>query len=493
MQIKNDQLACRNANKLRQQKCRLLKQIPDSPNKYKKIVQIAMKAAEKSPCKRQIFQDCLASFKTVSSNRQNQKQVSVLELQFYRKMNRVTEHKLMVKKLLKTYGSMRKASLATGVPYKTLHRLCQPLVSRKKESKQVWKDITSFYTSNVVSHELPAVKYKGRWFLNLTLEECYSLYRDGCVREGKKHVSFSTFCKLRPKSVFKVDQTPDRQCICETCEHFRLAKKQLIKVGVQGVPSHMTDCIKKSLCEIDSDDSFVDRNDSFHQINPEYGKIECITRNCSKCGATKLQLHILQQNPNIDSNPNIIQWNRWIWVEKFPGAKAKKLIMKTEQGTRKQLLDIFLSDLQSLSQHVFGANWNYAMFQYIRDNLKPGYLLQVLDFGQNYLNIFQDEPQSKHWDHTQTTIHPIVNYFIKEGESVATVEEHIMISSDKNHDKYAVKTFEDMSLSALKAKGFVPTHIIQFNDNCASQYKGRGTFHFLLYSQILKLKNVFWG
>ena len=80
LQIKNDQLACRNANKLRQQKCRLLKQIPDSPNKYKKIVQIAIKAAEKSPRKRQIFQDCLASFKAVSSNRQSEKQVSVLEL-----------------------------------------------------------------------------------------------------------------------------------------------------------------------------------------------------------------------------------------------------------------------------------------------------------------------------------------------------------------------------------------------------------------------------
>ena len=62
------------------------------------------------------------------------------------------------------------------------------------------------------------------------------------------------------------------------------------------------------------------------------------------------------------------------------------------------------------------------MFQYVRDNLKPGYLLQVLDFGQNHLNIFQDKPQSKHWDHSQTTIHPIVNFYLKEGESIFTLE-----------------------------------------------------------------------
>ena len=450
-----------------------------------------MKAAEKSPRKRQIFQDCLASFKTVSTNRQEKKQVSVLELQFYRKMNRVAEHNVLVKKLLKSYGSMRKASLATGVPYKTFHRLCQPPVSRKKESKQVWTDIKSFYTSNLVSHELPAVKCKGRRFLNLTLDECYSLYRDGCVREGKKNVSFSTFCRLKPKEVYKVDQTPDRQCICEQCENFRLVKNQLIKLGVKGVPPHITDCIKKSLCKIDSDDRFDDRNDSLHQMNRDYGKIECITRNCSRCGSSSVQLEILQANPDIDSNPNLIQWNRWIWIKKFPSAKNKTLILRTHQGTRKQLLDIFLSDLDSMSQHVFGANWNYAMFQYIRDNLKPGYLLQVLDFGQNYMNVFQDEPQSKHWDHTQTTIHPIVNFFKQEGESVATVEEHIMITGDKSHDKFAVKTFEEMSLNALKKKGFVPTHIVQFNDNCAGQYKGRGTFQFLSYSDVPKLKMYF--
>ena len=131
------------------------------------------------------------------------------------------------------------------------------------------------------------------------------------------------------------------------------------------------------------------------------------------------------------------------------------------------------------------------MFQYVRDNLKAGYLLQVLDFGQNYMNIFQDEPQSKHWDHSQTTIHPIVNFYLKEGESVVTVEEHIMISDDKNHDKYAVKAFEQASLDHLKEKGFTPTHIIQFNDNCSSQYKSRGIIQFVSYSDVPKLKMYF--
>ena len=140
----------------------------------------------------------------------------------------------------------------------------------------------------------------------------------------------------------------------------------------------------------------------------------------------------MEANPWLEENKNIIQWTRWIWVEKFPRSKAKKLILKTYDGTQKELLDSFLTDLVSMSQHIFAANWNYAMFQYVRDNLKPGYLLQVLDFGQNYMNIFQDKPQYKHLDHMQTTIHPIVKCYFKPGEYVVTVKEHIMISDDKN-------------------------------------------------------------
>ena len=330
---------------------------------------------------------------------------------------------------------MRKCSFHLGVPYKTLHRLCQPLVVRKKETKQVWTDIKKFYNSDVVSHELLSVRCKGRHFLTLSLEECFSMYKEGCINQGKSNVSFSTFCWLRPKSVFKVGQTPDRQCICEQCENFRLVKNHFIKLGVRGIPAHTTDCVKLSLCQNDSDNSCNSQNDrsnSFHQINPDYGKVQCITRNCLNCGVDKVQLKILEENPNLYDDVNTIQWNRWIWVEKFPGASGKKMILSTKQGIWKDLLEMFLADLKSLSHHLFSAYWNYAQFQYIRDNLKQGYLLSVLDFGQNYMNIFQDKPQLIHWDHTQTTIHPIVNFFIRPGESVVTVEEHIMITSDKN-------------------------------------------------------------
>ena len=146
----------------RQQKCRLLKQIPQSPSNFKRMVQTVVKVAEKSPKKMLILQDVVANFKSVGSKNRGKTRVSVLQLQFLKHKNRVKEHSDYVKNLLKEYGSIRKASLNLGVPYKTLHRLCQPPVVWKKETKQVWTDIKKFYTSEVVSHELPSARCKGR-------------------------------------------------------------------------------------------------------------------------------------------------------------------------------------------------------------------------------------------------------------------------------------------------------------------------------------------
>ena len=56
------------------------------------------------------------------------------------------------------------------------------------------------------------------------------------------------------------------------------------------------------------------------------------------------------------------------------------------------------------------------------------------------------------------------------------VEEHIIVSDDLNHDKHAVKSFESASLQELHTNGFEPTHLLQFCDNCAAQYKSKGPF-----------------
>ena len=122
------------------------------------------------------------------------------------------------------------------------------------------------------------------------------------------------------------------------------------------------------------------------------------------------QDEILEENEGIEKFKEEITWNRWKWILKNAKMKVRKLDIEKTTGTRMELVQQYLDDYKAMSFHLFPCNWNYSQLTYLKDNLKPGQLLQALDFGQNYMNVYQDEPQSVHWDHSMTVIHPVVNY-----------------------------------------------------------------------------------
>ena len=265
----------------------------------------------------------------------------------------------------------------------------------------------------------------------------------------------------------------------------------LNRAGIKGVPCHSKECIEMSLCPINDSHADSDANsDAFHLTDCNYGQIECINQSCKTCGKSLVLLKILKDNPDLETSEKVYEFNQWCWIRKT--IKTRSLVLQKKFGTLLDIVTLFASLLQELAYHIFSCNWNYAQFQHIRDNLKPGYLLQVYDFRQNFMNVYQDEPQAVHWDHNQTTIHPIISYFIKPGESTITTEEHIMISDDLHHAKFAVRKFKEMSLLHLRSKGIIPRFVVIFSDNCSSQYKGYGSFQFHSESDIPML-HMFFG
>ena len=128
----------------------------------------------------------------------------------------------------------------------------------------------------------------------------------------------------------------------------------------------------------------------------------------------------------------------------------------------------------------------------MKEKIWPGELIQVLDFGQNYMNTYQDEPQPVHWDHRQTVIHNILNYYLNPEGKLIT-EKYIMLTADLKHDTFVVSAFEKATSDHLKKKGFVPEVIIQFCDNCSDQYKSKGSFQFISEAGIPTIHMYFRG
>ena len=127
------------------------------------------------------------------------------------------------------------------------------------------------------------------------------------------------------------------------------------------------------------------------------------------CGRHKNMENIKQLNPILETDSNLVHWKRWELVKKANVGMTKMDIVFKET-TKWKLFQQYIADLEGMALHLFHKYWQNAQFRNIQTNLEKGYFLQVMDFAQNFIHKYQDEPQPVHWHHQQTAMHPTVNY-----------------------------------------------------------------------------------
>ncbi len=137
-----------------------------------------------------------------------------------------------------------------------------------------------------------------------------------------------------------------------------------------------------------------------------------------------------------------------------------------------------------MSWHLFNFKWQGQQFELAKSSLRDSEVLMVMDFTQNFEHKYGQEPQSSHWYHTTTTMHPVVCYYKCLDCHNMRKEELIMLSDDMDHNAYAVKAFENKALEHLHEGGMTVMQAIQFMDNCAAQYKSHKLFDILSYRKI---------
>ena len=426
------------------------------------------------------------------------KKFSLLQLKSFRQQNRCTDHKAMVDEILLEFGRLNKAAQELGVLYCTLYNLCRPLepkthkrTEQKKENESVLRE---FYELKSTTTTFPHGRLANKMFMSSTYKESHQEYVKWCEEKGIPPLSESTFYRLKPNEVYKLANMPDNMCVCILCQHFKMDRRCIEENNIKGVSAHTRDILLDSMCPV---------TDAMQGVSKEYGQYSCISQECQVCGTTTkwgrkcrssfYESKIKKENPGIYQDRTVIKWQRWEYTTRLSkdGRELKNLNKVDKFGTKKQFLQVFLDDVHDMSLHVFNWKWHDKQFEYIKNNLKVGMLVSVLDFAQNYMNLNVDEPQGAHWDHTQTVIHPIVNYRLCPKDGRLITEEHIIISDDLLHDKFAVRDFERASVNNLISSGFTPTSIIQFCDNCSSQYKSKGPFQYISMSETPVVRNYF--
>ena len=182
------------------------------------------------------------------------------------------------------------------------------------------------------------------------------------------------------------------------------------------------------------------------------------------------------------------------WITKTKENKESTqsyLHWKVHHSSYRDLIDMYIKQVDAMSEHTFLASWNYVQFKKCKNNLQVGDILIVNDFAQNYLCLHQNEPQGMHWEHKQVTLHPTVVYFRCKGCNNILTHEIGHVSNDLKHDAHLVKKFNEETFEVLHDRGIDIHKIIIFSDPAPSQYKNKTAFRYVCNNALPIMLNIF--
>ena len=322
--------------------------------------------------------------------------------------------------------------------------------------------VSDFYESDETSRIMPGKKdfvsvrkAEGRVHVQkrlvlCNLRELCRMFKD---KYPKESIGFSKFAELRPNHCVLAGASGTHSvCVCTF--------NQNMKLMVLGVK--LTDLAV-------SDDTRTSLKTYHHCIaqvicNPALPT--CYLGPCKACpgiDTLKTSLMAVLEDNMIDN----VTYRQWETVDRSS--------LETVSKTSDEFVEAFCEKLRVLIPHSFIATQQASFYNERKSSLKPGELLVIAVFSENYSFVLQDAAQGFHWNNAQATVHPFVIYYRHSGEECHL--SYVAISDCLHHDTVAVYLFQKSLIAFLKrVLPSSPKKIVYFSDGTASQYKNRKNF-----------------
>lgn len=332
-----------------------------------------------------------------------------------------------------------------------------------------------FLLSPEVSREMPAkaeaIRSKGedgesillpKHTMMMTMEEAFHQYKD--ANPGHK-IGLTSFRKLAPANLRKVSETNRRTCLCSSCCNVAL-KIESLKKFIRATPDLVPTC--EALLNM----SKSSLGDSILCPSDKFPSRLCLDQQCSKC-QNKLddELSVLKDHEN-----DVISWYHWEPVTFLKDDKQKQIVSCVEKRTSlEQFIAAFKVDMKSWPSHMFRATWEHTQMSEVISTISEHQAVVLMDYSENYSCLFKDEVQSGFFDQRQVTLFPCMAYYLSDNKLVRHAI--IGISPELKHDAYLTKAFEDEILKLLKNEVKDLSHVIEWTDGCAAQFKCRSSMY----------------
>ena len=464
------------------------KALPRSPRKHAMAVRnIIMNA---TPRKRKAFEDIGITPKRLCPDEsQDILKETVANIKEHREKRKLQNALVSTAQKLTNKASDRAISRSLQVNRKMTSRIRKygltRIAHKNKLSNEHKKVVKDFFQRDDISRQLPdkryATKHGAARVMQLTLKGAYTLFKK--QHPGIK-IGFTMFTVCRPPNVRLLNTISHKDvCMCPYCLN--------VSYKVQALNRVVTTSGKSPDMKIQDEREFVDKLLCQIQEGETFHRLDCVAMKCTKCSSysTRIQEHYKELDKT-----GMCTWLRWERKECKDGKWRRVLVSK--QSTLQEAISELIKDVvepvkgTTFPHHLFTANWQYAQYRNLKENLPDTWALLIMDFGQNRTVTYQDEIKAAHYTKCQMTIHPVVSFY-KNSSGERVRESLIYLSDDNTHDHSAVDHFTRLAVKYLKQVSPSLEYFVIYSDGCASQYKGRNTFADLTFSDVPMERNYY--
>ena len=272
------------------------------------------------------------------------------------------------------YKSLRQASKLVDIPWTTFHRQTYVKYNNRRKLGYSHKlteaqvnDIQSHFTSDDISFPLPDKKFEGKRFMCNSVQKSLKMYN--LLASTTRKISLGTYYRYKPKSVKFQGKIPFHQSCCEKCQNVENIIEQASKY-MANIPRDLGGCVDRTLCD-------------YHGYFPN---LKCVIHKCKNCGSSKFLQQILESNADkLSDNRKCFLIKQWVTkTERKEGATQSFLHWTFEKCTYEELAHLLTGSLNSMAIHSFNASWQYCQYKEAKRNIRPGDVIFVHDFAQNY-------------------------------------------------------------------------------------------------------------
>lgn len=285
-----------------------------------------------------------------------------------------------------------------------------------------------------------------------SLKELHELYKETHPNDP---VSFSIFCKLRPKNcILPGSSGTHSTCVCVCHQNVKLMLEAInlkqLSENYRTKLCNYRDCINMMICEGPSDNCFLDK--------------------CKKCPGVKKLKNFLGK---ILEDAMILEVKYALWTD------TDRSSLVSVVSTVDAYIEVLCNKMLKLKSHSYVAKKQSDFIKHKKENLVDGEVLVNFDFAENLSYSVQDASQAFHWSNDQCTVFPCIYFYKKNSEIIR--KNCIFLSESRKHNTSAVYTIQKKLSEEIKKDLPKIKRIIYVSDGARQHFKNK--------FQICNLKN----